>query len=117
MARSSILDCIDLLLARDYPEVAAFDGSKNGMVGPIFIPEGYLPKKPKVIDPERADDIQAQYPDDKKLIGDIRQTKGDMFELCQVYDALKKNISNVTFVLKLQLCSAQGTRSNVSIQQ
>ena len=36
----------------------------------------------------------------------------------RVYDALKKiHLSKVTFELKLQLCSAQGTRSNVSIQQ
>ena len=46
VATSSIHECVDLLLKRDYPEIVIFDGSIDGTVGPIFIPEGYLPKKP-----------------------------------------------------------------------
>ena len=92
MATSSIHKCVDLLLERDYPEIVIFDGSRDNAVGPIFIPEGYLPKKPKVVDLEMADDIMEQFPNDKKLIGDIRQTKGDMLER-QVYNALKKHFS------------------------
>ena len=93
VARSSILECVDLLLERDYPEIVAFDGSKNGMVGSIFIPEGYLPKKPKVIDSEKAEVVMEQNPDDKNLIGDVRQSKGDMLER-HVYDSLKKHFSS-----------------------
>ena len=116
MARSSILECVDLLLERDYPEIAIFDGSKDGMVGPIFIPEGYLPKKPKVIDSETAEIVMEQYPDDKKLIGDIRQSKGDMLER-QVYDALYKHFSSkvdedVLIIQGLELVKLGGVKGS-----
>ena len=84
---------MDLLLKRDYPNIAAFDGSKNGMVGTIFIPESYLPKKPKVVNPEISDEIKSQFPDDKKLLGEIKQTKGDLLER-KVYEALKEYFNN-----------------------
>ena len=118
MARSSILECVDLLLERDYPEIAVFDGSRNGMVGPIFIPESYLPKKPSVVDPDIAEEIKEQFPNDKKLQGDIKQTEGDLLEQ-QVYDTLKKHfyskVDEVVLVLQgFELVKLKGEKgSNV----
>ena len=54
VATADILELVELLLERDYPDVAIFDGSIPGRVGPIFVPESYLPKKPKVVDPDIA---------------------------------------------------------------
>ena len=90
---SSILELVELLLQRDYPEIAIFDGSKDGSVGPIFVPEGYLPKKPKVVDPDIAAEIKRQFPDDNKLLGDVKQTEGDLLER-QVYEALQTHFKS-----------------------
>ena len=88
LATSSILELVELLVERDYPQVGIFDGSKDGMLGSIFIPEGYLPKKPKVVDPDVAEKIKNEFPNDKKLLGAIKATEGDLLER-KVYDALK----------------------------
>ena len=111
---SSILELIELLLQRDYPEIAIFDGSKDGAVGPIFVPEGYLPKKPKVVDPDIAQDIKSQFPDDKKLQGDVKQTEGDLLER-QVYDALQTHFKSrkkedVLIVQGLEMVKLGGER-------
>ena len=111
---SSILELVELLLQRDYPEIAIFDGSKDGAVGPIFVPEGYLPKKPKVVDPDIAQDIKSQFPDDKKLQGDVKQTEGDLLER-QVYDALQTHFKarkkeDVLIVQGLEMVKLGGER-------
>ena len=111
---SSILELVELLLQRDYPEIAIFDGSKDGAVGPIFVPEGYLPKKPKVVDPDIAQDIKSQFPADKKLQGDVKQTEGDLLER-QVYDALQTHFKSrkkedVLIVQGLEMVKLGGER-------
>ena len=111
---TSILELVELLLQRDYPNIAIFDGSKDGSVGPIFVPEGYLPKKPKVIDPDIAEEIQSQFPDDKKLRGDVKQTEGDLLER-QVYQALQTHFKSrknedVLIVQGLEMVKIGGER-------
>ena len=111
---SSILELVELLLQRDYPEIAIFDGSKDGSVGPIFVPEGYLPKKPKVVDPHIAQEIKNQYPDDKKLQGDVKQAEGDLLER-QVYEALESHFKprkneDVLIVQGLEMVKLGGER-------
>ena len=101
-------------MQRDYPNIAIFDGSKDGSVGPIFVPEGYLPKKPKVIDPDIAEEIQSQFPDYKKLRGDIKQTEGDLLER-QVYQALQTHFKSrknedVLIVQGLEMVKIGGER-------
>ena len=111
---TSILELVELLLQRDYPNIAIFDGSKDGSVGPIFVPEGYLPKKPKVIDPDIAEEIQSQFPDDKKLRGDVKQTEGDLVERL-VYQALQTHFKSrknedVLIVQGLEMVKIGGER-------
>ena len=111
---SSILELVELLLKRDYPKIAIFDGSKDGAVGPIFVPEGYLPKKPKVVDPDIAQDIKSQFPEDKKLQGDVKQTEGDLLER-QVYNSLQTHFKSrkkedVLIVQGLEMVKLGGER-------
>ena len=111
---SSILELVELLLQRDYPKIAIFDGSKDGTIGPIFVPEGYLPKKPKIVDPDIAEDIKSQFPDDKNLQGDVKQTEGDLLER-DVYDALQSHFKsrrdeNVLIVQGLEMIKLGGER-------
>ena len=55
MGQSVVTDDVDeiakILLIRDYPKIAQFNG-ESGAMGPIFVPEGYLPKKPRIINTE-----------------------------------------------------------------
>ena len=114
VATADILELVELLLERDYPDVAIFDGSIPGRVGPIFVPESYLPKKPKVVDPDIAQNIKEQFPEDKKLIGDIKQTEGDLLER-QVYDALRlhfksRSHEDVLIIQGIELVKIGGER-------
>ena len=109
---TSILELVDLLLERDYPSIVAFD--QEGTVGPVFIPEGYLPKKPKVIDPGISSEIKEQFPDDKIIYGEIKQTEGDLLER-QVYDALQQHFKSrkkedVLIVKGIELVKIGGAR-------
>ena len=90
VALQSIPEIADLLLKRDVNEVFNFDG-KN--VGPIFIPESYIPKKPRILDSEKARDAMNKIPSNetrKKSLfsGDMKHTESDQIER-HVYDVLK----------------------------
>ena len=56
VAKSSPPEIASLLLKRDYPDLHDFEGEKK--VGLTMVPEGWLPKMPKVVDPniERTDE-------------------------------------------------------------
>ena len=55
IATDSIPKFSRLLLERDYREVANFNGFNDGDVGVIVIPEEYIPKKPRIVEPDDAD--------------------------------------------------------------
>ena len=80
-----ILQLANDLLYLDYPEIFNFDGKNK--IGPTFIPECFIPKKPRVVEPENAKTVLENNPNDKKLQGEIRQTKGDILEK-EVYETL-----------------------------
>ena len=54
MASESVSEIADLLLNRDVNEVYNFDGKNEESIGTIFIPEGYLPKRPRVVNQDIA---------------------------------------------------------------
>ena len=73
---SSIFEMAEKLLDRDIPEIANFKDNINS--SPIFIPENFIPKKPKL---KKIEDISNQK---KKIPGEI----GDFIEK-EVYETLK----------------------------
>ena len=88
VASESVSDIADLLLNRDLNEVYNFDGNNEESIGTIFIPEGFLPKKPRIVNPDIAQEIQRQFPSDKKLCGEVKQTVSDLIEK-EVYKVLE----------------------------
>ena len=77
-----------LLVKRDYGPIANFNGQNEEELGATFVPEGHLPKKPRIVMPEWRDDMEGQFPDDSHLLGELHQTIGDMAEK-QAFDALR----------------------------
>ena len=65
VVQSNIPELVDTLLMRDCPEIYHWDGIK--LIGPVFIPTGFVPKYPKVID----------HKDSKKSKGKIRANEAD----------------------------------------
>ena len=66
-----------------YPNIASINEETQDFemnLGTIFVPEGYIPKKPGIVNPDIADQISDQFPDDMKLQGEITQTSGDLAE-------------------------------------
>ena len=57
IATDSIPKFSRYLLERDYRNVANFDGFNDGDVGVIVIPEEYIPKKPRIVEPDDADEV------------------------------------------------------------
>ena len=57
IATDSIPKFSRFLLERDYREVANFNGFNDGDVGVIVIPEEYIPKKPRIVEPDDADEV------------------------------------------------------------
>ena len=76
------------LVWRDYKPIAEFNGENEEELGATFVPEGHLPKKPRIIMPEWRDDIERQFPGNRQFLGELHQTIGDMAEK-EAYDALK----------------------------
>ena len=74
------------LLLRDYPEIFSFDGKMP--IGPIFIPECFIPKKPRIVAPECSKTVLESNPNNKRLQGEVRQTIGDMLEK-EVYQTIQ----------------------------
>ena len=56
------------MLSREYLNVANFDGTNEADVGVIVVPETHLPKKANIVEPDIADLVQENNPDDKKLL-------------------------------------------------
>ena len=61
------------------------------------MPEGFIPKKPKVVDLEKADSVLENCQDDmirKKIQGEVRSTKGDLLER-EAYNAIKSHFKSI----------------------
>ena len=56
------------MLSREYLNVATFDGTNEADVGVIVVPETHLPKNANVVEPEIADLVLENNPDDKKKL-------------------------------------------------
>ena len=117
VATTSIEKLVKLLLKRDYHRIFVFDGSR-GKVGPIFIPEGFIPKQPRVVDPDISQQIKEQYPEDKKLSGEIDHSESDLVER-EAYDLLKKHFppnEDVVIIHGLELVKL-GFKKGVDVQE
>ena len=84
----SVPDIAKTLVKRDYEPIANFDGEDEEELGATFVPEGHLPKNPRIVMPEWREEIKAHNPEDEKLLGELHQTIGDIPEK-EAYDALK----------------------------
>ena len=84
----SVPDIAKKLVRRDYEPIANFNGEQEEELGATFVPEGHLPKNPRIVMPQWRAQIEGQFPDDSHLLGELHQTIGDMAEK-EAYDALK----------------------------
>ena len=112
----SIPEIVNELLPRNYPELNGFGGEKRQLAFwkkknlVIFVPEWYLTKAPKYVDPTRGPDLEKyseeaaaasscaerkKYFDDMKKfhIGGQRQHRGELPER-RLYDTLQKYFNN-----------------------
>ena len=80
----SIPEAARLALKRDYSKIANFNGTQD--IGPIFVPQGYIPKKSKVLNVVRYDVLQDLFPEEKEIVGYV---VGDMTEK-DVYFSLRE---------------------------
>ena len=80
------------LIVRDYPEIANFDGTQS--IGVVMVPEGYIPKKAKVVNPDITDDEIRQLPlPFGKTKGEVTGANSDLRER-QVYECLRTHFSH-----------------------
>ena len=101
----TIPEIVNELLPRNYPELNEFRGEKNLV---IFVPEWYLTKAPKYVDPRRGPELEQysqeaanlcperkKYFDDMKKfhIGGQRQCTGEVPER-RLYDILQEYAKN-----------------------
>ena len=56
------------VLSREYLNVATFDGTNEADVGVIVVPETHLPKNANIVEPDIADLVLENNPDNKKLL-------------------------------------------------
>ena len=84
----SVPDIAKKMVWRDYKPIAQFNGEHEEDLGATFVPEGHLPKNPRIVMPEQRARIEDQFPDDSHLLGELHQTIGDMAEK-QAFDALR----------------------------
>ena len=67
-ASESIQETVDDLIDRDYPIAAIFDGSDDGDVGVIVVPEDcHIPRRPAIIEPGKAHSILKENPTNNKF--------------------------------------------------
>ena len=67
-ASESIKETVDDLMNRDFLKAAIFDGSDDGDVGNIFVPEDcHIPRRPAIIEPGKAHSIMKENPTDNKF--------------------------------------------------
>ena len=75
------------LLVRDVENLANFDGITPA--GATIVPKTYVPKNPRVVQPEKASEALRHCPNDEKLRGEIINAKGELAEK-KVYYIVKK---------------------------
>ena len=56
----SVPDIAKLLVKRDYEPIANFDGQNEDKLGATFVPEGHLPKNPRIVMPQWRDQMEGQ---------------------------------------------------------
>ena len=72
IVKDSIPDIASFLLERDYHQIANFTGIQD--LYATFVPEGYIPHNPEILDQECNDLIQYSFPTyKKKNIGDVAE--------------------------------------------
>ena len=55
---SSILEVVDTLMKRDIPQIFQWKGKE--IIPPVFVPDGFVPKHPEIIDPKNCEILQAK---------------------------------------------------------
>ena len=75
------------LLVRDVENLANFDGITPA--GATIVPKTYVPKNPRVVQPEKGSEALMHCQDDEKLRGEIINAKGELAEK-KVYYTVKK---------------------------
>ena len=84
----SVPDIAKKLVKRDYEPIANFNGDQEEELGATFVPEGHVPKNPRIVMPEWRDQIEGPFQDDPNFMGELDQAIGDMAEK-EAYDALR----------------------------
>ena len=59
-----------------------------------MVPEGFIPKKPRIIDPDLEEEILKHFPNDKSLQGEFRMTKSHLIEK-KVRDILMEHFKEI----------------------
>ena len=95
-ASESFKETIDDLMNRDYPKAANFDGSDDGVVGVIVVPEDcHIPRRPAIIEPEKAYSIMNENPTDNKFKVIFYETYKQYDIILQLFISLKTDHSKV----------------------
>ena len=55
---SSILEVVNTLMKRDVPQIFQWNGKE--IIPPVFVPDGFIPKDPEIIDPKNSEILQAK---------------------------------------------------------
>ena len=95
--KSNIPDLVDTLLKRDVPKIYHWDGKK--LLGPTFVPPGFVPKYPKIIDHNNIENLKEKSKqmlldgeisekEEANLIKEQEKAIGDMAER-EVFDVLQ----------------------------
>ena len=70
VVESNIPDLVNTLLKRDCPKIYYWDGKK--LLGPTFVPPGFVPKYPKIIDHKDTKNLKDRL-DQMKILEEITQ--------------------------------------------
>ena len=70
VVKSNIPDLVNTLLKRDCPKIYHWDGKK--LLGPTFVPPGFVPKYPKIIDHKDTKNLKERL-DQMKILEEIPQ--------------------------------------------
>ena len=72
VVESNIPDLVDTLLKRDAPKIYYWDGKK--LLGSTFVPPGFVPKYPKIIDHKDDNNLKERFGLMKNM-GEITQSE------------------------------------------
>ncbi len=115
LTTDDLREAATLLLRRNYPEIAYFKTGQQ--IGVVFVPEHYIPSKPRIVDPRDPKvplrnfykDPTKTEKDKKRLEGELRKAGGDLIEL-EVYEALQQCLKgkqeNVLVIASLDIDGA-----------